>query len=202
MTNTLTGILLAAAAGLNAYIPLLGLALADRATASVDLNKPYDVLSSPVGIVVLLALLTVDLIADKLPRIEHLNDLISTALRPASGMLLVMAVTDGTGEVDEVVAMMIGLLVAAAVHAYKAIKRVRIASRSSGIGNPLLSLAEDFLSSIVTLLALALPWVGAVALLVSGFTLSWLYRVMPGSFAGSRAGQTSAVNSAGGNERA
>jgi uncharacterized protein (DUF1015 family) len=45
-TAILTGIGLAAPAGLNAYIPLLALALADRATTRVTLHAPYDVLSS------------------------------------------------------------------------------------------------------------------------------------------------------------
>jgi len=185
LTNTLTGILLAASAGLNAYIPLLCLALADKATTSIELSRPFDVISSTAGIVVLLSLLTVDLIVDKIPRLDHLNDLVSTALRPASGMFLVMAVTDGKGEIDEVLAMMIGLLIAGAIHAYKAINRVKMATQSTGAGNPLVSLVEDAMSAMVTILALTLPWVGAAFAGFAGFSLAWFYRVVPNSF-GSR----------------
>jgi len=184
LTNTLTGIVLAACAGINAYIPLLGLALADRISTSVDLNKPFDVISSTGGIIVLLLLLTVDLIIDKIPRFDHLNDLINTALRPASGAFLVMAVTDGKGEVDIVVAMMIGLFVAGAVHAWKALNRVKISRQSLGAANPIVSLVEDTLAVIVTILAIALPWLGVVALVASGFALAWVNRVMPNSFMG------------------
>jgi hypothetical protein len=186
LTNTLTGILLAASAGLNAYIPLLGLALADRASTSVDLARPFDVISSTAGIVVLLLLLTVDLVLDKIPRLDHLNDLISTALRPAAGMFLLMSVTDGKGEVDEIVAMLLGLLVAGAVHAYKAISRVNMARKTTGAGSPLISLFEDGLSSMLTLLALTVPWLGAVFLAIGAVVLAWFYRAVPYSLGGRR----------------
>src|SRR5690606_18943947 len=76
VTNALTGVLLAAAAGLNAFLPILGLALADRFTNYVNLPQPYNIISSVGGIAILLALVTIDLIADKIPRIDHINDLI------------------------------------------------------------------------------------------------------------------------------
>jgi len=149
--------------------------------ASIELSRPFDVISSTAGIVVLLFLLTVDLVVDKIPRLDHLNDLVSTALRPASGMFLVMAVSDGKGEIDEVVAMMIGLLIAGAVHSYKAISRVKMATQSTGAGNPLVSLIEDTMSALVTILALTAPWVGAAFTGVAGFSLAWFYRVVPNS---------------------
>lgn len=184
MTNTLTGIVLAACAGINAYIPLLTLALADRISTSVELHKPFDVISSTGGIVVLLLLLTVDLVIDKIARLDHLNDLINTALRPAAGMFLIMAVTDGKGEIDEIIAMLIGLFVAGAVHAWKALNRVKITQQSQGAANPVVSLVEDMLAIIVAVLAIALPWIGAAALVASGFALAWVNRVMPNSYIG------------------
>ena len=196
LTNTLTGILLAASAGLNAYIPLLGLALADRATSSIELSKPFDVISGPAGIAILLFLLTIDLVVDKIPRLDHINDLISTALRPAAGMFLIMAVTDGKGEIDEVVAMLLGLFIAGGVHAYKAINRVKLAFRSTGIANPLVSLVEDGIAAMLTLLALALPWLGLVFLGFGGFALSWFYRIVPNSFGGSASARASTIPAA------
>ncbi len=184
MTNTLTGILLAACAGLNAYIPLLGLALADRVSSTVDLNKPFDVVSSNAGIIILLVLLTIDLTIDKISRLDHVNDLVNTALRPAAGMFLVMAITDGKGEIDEIVAMLIGLFVAGAVHAWKAINRLRLTTRSNGAANPLISLIEDTCALAVTGLAFLLPWLGAVVAVGAGFFLAWANRTVPESFIG------------------
>ena len=86
-TAILTGIGLAAPAGLNAYIPLLALALADRATNRVTFNAPYDVLSSNLGIAILIILLTVEVTVDKIPGVDHVNDLIQSFVRPAAGAI-------------------------------------------------------------------------------------------------------------------
>ncbi len=180
MTNTLTGVLLAAAAGLNAFLPLLGLALADRFTNYVNLPQPYNIISSVGGIAILLVLVTIDLIADKIPRVDHINDLINSPLRPASGMFLMMAAVSGQGEIHEVVAMFIGLFVAGAVHVYKAVSRTRITVASNGLANPMVSLIEDAIAGMTTLLAIVFPWVGLAFAIPAGIGLGWIYRKTSG----------------------
>lgn len=173
--------LLAAAAGLNAFLPILGLALADRFTKSVDLPQPYNIISSSAGIAILLALVTIELVADKIPRIDHLNDLINSPIRPAAGMFLMMAAVSGKGEVHEVVAMFIGLLLAGAIHAWKSIKRTRITLATNGLANPMVSLVEDGIAGIATLLAIAAPWIGLIVAIPAGIGLNWIYRKTSGS---------------------
>ena len=180
MTNTLTGMLLAAAAGLNAFLPILGLALADRVTSKVDLPQPYSIISSGAGIAILLALVTIDLIADKIPRIDHLNDLINSPIRPAAGMFLMMAAVSGKHEIHEVVAMFIGLLLAGAIHAYKAISRTRITLATNGLANPMVSLIEDGIAGVATALAIVAPWIGLVVAIPVGLGLGWVYRKTSG----------------------
>lgn len=172
--------LLAAAAGLNAYLPILGLALADRFTSYVDLTHPYNVISSIGGIAFLLVLVTIDLVADKIPRIDHINDLINSPLRPAAGMFLMMAAVSGQGEIHEVVAMFIGLLLAGAVHAYKSISRSRITVATNGLANPMVSLIEDGIAGLTTLLAIVLPWAGLAFAIPAGIGLGWIYRKTSG----------------------
>ena len=168
--------LLAAAAGLNAFLPLLGLALADRFTDKVDLPQPYSIISSGAGIAILLVLVTIDLVADKIPRIDHLNDLISSPIRPAAGMFLMMAAVSGKNEIHEVVAMFIGLLLAGSIHAYKSIKRARITLATNGLANPMVSLIEDGIAGVTTLLAIVAPWIGLAVVIPAGIGLSWVYR--------------------------
>jgi Domain of unknown function (DUF4126) len=192
LTNTLTGVLLAAAAGLNAFLPLLGLGLVDRFSSLIDLEQPYDVTSSPWGIALMLLLATADLVLDKIPRVDHLNDLLNSAIRPAAGMFLIMAVTNGKREIDEVVAMLLGLLIAGAVHVIKAVSRTRITIATNGLANPLVSLVEDGVAGIVTLFALTLPWLGLAFAVPGGVLLGWLYLAAPGSrvFSSPRSNQT------------
>lgn len=172
--------LLAAAAGLNAFLPILGLALADRFTTKVDLPQPYNIISSVAGIAILLALVTIDLIADKIPRIDHLNDLINSPIRPAAGMFLMMAAVSGKNEIHEVVAMFIGLLLAGAVHVYKSISRTRITVATNGLANPMVSLIEDGIAGFTTLLAIAVPWIGLAFAIPAGIGLGWVYRKTSG----------------------
>ena len=94
-TAILTGIGLAAPAGLNAYIPLLALALADRATTLVTLHAPYDALSSNTGIAILILLLTIEVTVDKIPGVDHVNDIIQSFVRPAAGAIVALASTTG-----------------------------------------------------------------------------------------------------------
>lgn len=181
MTYTVSAIALAAAAGLNAYIPLLGLALADRLTGRIDLDRPFDVISSTGGIVVLLVLLTIEVVVDKIPKVDMVNDLVNSAIRPAAGAFLFMAITDGHGEVDMIVAMTLGLLIAGGAHAAKSISRLRATEATDGMINPLMSLAEDTISAMLTMLAILLPWLSLASLVLFGGGLAWLYRAVPNS---------------------
>jgi len=82
-----TGFGLATAAGLNAYIPLLLLGVAGR-LGYADLGAPYMLLSGNAGLAVLAVLLLVELLADKVPGVDHVNDIVNTVVRPTAGGLL------------------------------------------------------------------------------------------------------------------
>lgn len=166
----LTGLGLAAPAGLNAYLPLLIAALVDRFSSRIDLDSPFDFLGSTWGIVILTFLVTVEVVVDKIPGIDHLNDLIQSVVRPASGAFLMMAANSDGGGLNPAGAMVIGLVVAGGVHAVKAISRPAVTVTTGGLGNPIVSLAEDGLAVITAatavLLPLAVPFFLAVILLL------------------------------------
>ncbi len=157
----LSGIGLAAPAGLNAYIPLLVLALADRFSSLVTLDAPYDFLSSFWGITILLLLLTIELVADKVPGVDHANDLVQTAIRPAAGAVLVMAqsASSDVGDVNSAIALFIGLLTAGAVHSAKASVRPAVTVATGGVGNPIVSMLEDIVATVTSIIAIVLPLV-------------------------------------------
>jgi uncharacterized membrane protein len=161
--SVLMGFGLASSAGLNAYIPLLIIGVADRASSSFNLDRPYDFLSSTAGIVIVLMLLTIEIVVDKIPRADHINDLIQSAVRPAAGAVLFMAAVNQDDAVHPLVAMVFGLLVAGAVHWYKTTQRPAITINTRGNGNPIVSMIEDAVATIVAVLSLVLPLIGAIA---------------------------------------
>ena len=172
----LTGLGLAAPAGLNAYLPLLIVALADRFTDAIELDRPYDYLSSTWGIAVLLLLVSVEVVVDKIPGIDHLNDLIQTMVRPAAGAFLMMAGNSDGGTPHPVVAMLVGLVAAGGVHAAKATARPAVTVSTGGVGNPLVSMVEDAIAAMTSIVALLLPILIPLFLALFAVAVVWSVR--------------------------
>jgi hypothetical protein len=175
---------LAAPAGLNAFIPLLVVALADRISDSFNLGRPYDFLSSSSGIFIILMLLTVEIVVDKVPRADHVNDLVQSAVRPAAGAVLFMAANNHDREVHPLIAMLFGLVIAGCVHWYKTTARPAITIETRGVGNPFVSMIEDALATVIAVLAVSVPILGAIAVIVGAFLLRRCYHwALTGVFA-------------------
>lgn len=163
MEAILGGLGLAGAAGLNAYIPLPLLALAGR-FGYAELGTPYDALSSDLGLGILAALLAAEVLADKVPGVNHANDLITTLVRPATGGVLVLA-SAGAGQLDPAPAPLLGALSAGGVHGLKATARLPVAAVTGGLASPIVSLLEDVAAVLVVVVALLF------LLLLLGFAL-------------------------------
>lgn len=176
MFELLTGLGLAMPAGLNAYIPLLAIALADRYFGLLHLAAPYDMISSPAGILVITVLLVVELLADKIPLVDHVNDLVNSIIRPAAGAVLVMASTGAVDSVNPIFAMVLGLLVAGSVHTVKASVRPTVTATTGGVGNPIVSAAEDGVAIGLTLIALLAPILIIGVLMALTFMMIVLFR--------------------------
>lgn len=178
LSTLLAGLGLSTSAGLNAYLPLLILALADRLTTIVELDQPYDLLSSNIGIFILMIILPIELIPDKIARVDHVNDLIHSAIRPIAAAVAFMAYASQNDDIQPVGAMIIGLLVGGGVHWLKSSTRPRITVRTRGIGNPFISMIEDMLSIFLALLAVFVPVSMIIALPLASWLLIRSYRRM------------------------
>jgi uncharacterized membrane protein len=173
----LSGFGLALPAGLNAYIPLLILALTDRFSHVVDLQSPYDKISSAWGIALIMLLLLIELIADKIPVVDHMNDVVQTVIRPAAGALLMLAETQSAaGHINPVVAAIIGLLGAGAVHGAKATVRPAVTISSGGMANPFVSMIEDAVATVTSIVAVVLPFLIILLVPVFAWLLWMLYQ--------------------------
>ena len=162
--DILSGFGLAGAAGLNAYIPLFMLGLASR-LGYADLQDPYNMIGSNVGLGVLAVLLLIEVLADKVPGVDHVNDVINTVVRPATGGVLALS-SAGAGTLHPAFAALLGIITAGGVHATKATARPLVTATTGGVGNPIVSAIEDVLSFGLTLLALLAPIIVAVFLLL------------------------------------
>ena len=152
----LTGLGLAAPAGLNAYIPLLVLALVDRLSDRITLAPPFEAVSSTPGLLVLLVLLTIEIVVDKIPGLDHANDLVQSAIRPATGALLLVATAGGT-TLDPWLAGLLGAVFTGSVHVAKARMRPAVTLGTGGMFNPLVSLGEDTIAVVASVGSLFLP---------------------------------------------
>ena len=81
----LTGLGLATAAGLNAYIPLLALGLLSRFTDLITLPHGWAWLENGWVMTIVAVLLVVEIVADKIPALDSVNDAIQTFVRPTAG---------------------------------------------------------------------------------------------------------------------
>jgi len=173
MGPILTGFGLASAAGLNAYIQLLLLGVAGR-LGYADLSAPYTIRGSNAGLAVLAVLLTVELLADKVPGVDHVNDIVNTVVRPAAGGLLFVS-SAGAGQLDPTLAAILGLMTAGSVHVTKAGFRPLVTATTGGLGNPVVSVIEDLLALVGTLLAIFAPLLVALFLiaLIVGAIVFW-----------------------------
>jgi len=176
--NILSGFGLSASAGLNAYIPLLVVALLAKFSNLIHLSEPWDALTSWWVIGALVVLSLIEFFADKIPAVNHINDAIETVVRPAAGAIVFAASTQVITDVHPVLALILGLLVAGSVHAVKSIAvRPAVTATTAGMGNVPVSILEDIISTVVSILSVALPVViGIILLLCAILLLRFAYR--------------------------
>jgi hypothetical protein len=175
MTGIFSAFGLSASAGLNAYLPLLIVALCARFKLFI-LNEPFDAMTSWWVIGVLAVLLIIEVVVDKIPAVDTVNDVVQTVVRPAAGAILFAASANVIDDVSPVLSIILGLLVAGSVHTAKALARPVVTTTTVGLGNPVVSTIEDVVSGVTALLAVLLPWL-VVLVAVSGIVLFLWWRM-------------------------
>jgi hypothetical protein len=165
---------LSASAGLNAYIPLLVVGVLAHYTNLIKLNAPWDTLSNPWILILLGILLIIEMLADKIPAVNHINDLIQTIVRPVAGAIAFAASTNVVHGINPMLAMACGLLVAGSIHLVKAAAvRPLVTATTAGAGNVPVSVAEDITSTVVSFLSILVPVAIAVLVAILILFLLW-----------------------------
>jgi hypothetical protein len=180
MLELLTGAGLAAAAGLNAYIPLLVLGLLSAHTGLIELPAGWVWLENGWVQLILAVLLVIEIVADKIPVVDSVNDVIQTIVRPAAG-----GIVFGSGAASETatvtdpaefftsqqwVPIAIGVVLALLVHGAKALARPAANTVTGGLAAPALSSLEDVASAVLAFTAILLPIL--VVVLLAGLVVA------------------------------
>ncbi|MEV0806111.1 DUF4126 domain-containing protein [Micromonospora sp. NPDC050200] len=186
MFEVLTGTGLAASAGLNAYIPLITMGLLARYTELIELPSGWQWLGNGWVVLILAALLAVEVVADKVPVVDHVNDIVQTVVRPTAGGLAF-----GAGASSETVTVsdpgsffsshqwvpvVTGVVIALGVHLLKSAARPVVNATTAGFGAPVASTAEDVTSVIMSVVAIILPVLVLAFLLGLVAFLFWFVR--------------------------
>ncbi len=159
------------ASGVNAYLLVLVLGIADRVAG---LAQVPDVLARTDVLVVAGLLFAVEFVADKIPYLDSSWDAVSTAIRPTVGAVVALLLAGDVSTLEQALYAVLGGGTALASHAVKAGLRLAINTSPEPVTNVGTSLGEDVTVLTVALLALAHPWIAfgvVVALLVTGTTL-------------------------------
>jgi hypothetical protein len=175
----LTGFGLATAAGLNAYIPLLALGLLSRFTDLVTLPHGWAWLENGWVITIVAALLLVEVVADKIPALDSINDAVQTFVRPTAGGIVfgsgtaaqTAAVTDpgAFAHTGEWIPVAIGVVTALVVSLTKSTVRPAANIATAGMAAPVLSTVEDIFSVGLVFAAILIP----ALVLVAVVSLVW-----------------------------
>ncbi len=170
---------LSGSAGLNAYIPLLIVALAGRFPTSdplIELSSPYDLLSSWWVIGLLVILLVIEMTVDKIPAVDTLNDGIQTFVRPVAGAILFAGSSSAINDMNPILAILAGVLVAGGVHATKGLVRPVVTASTAGTGNWAVSLTEDVIAVGMSLLAIFIPVLAGILVIIFAIAIILLIR--------------------------
>lgn len=177
ISSLLTSAGLGLGAGINAYATLLVFGVVARWQPALfhdDLARFFA--TTPVLIVVGILYL-IEFVADKVPTVDHVWDIIHTLIRPVAGALVAWAaVSDRIPHGAVILAAVIAGGAALGSHATKATVRGASTLTTAGLGNPVLSVIEDAFAFINAVIAIFLPWLVILTLIIATVFFLFVYR--------------------------
>lgn len=167
------GIGLAACAGIRAWLPLLmagGLAR----WGVIEVGPSFQFIASDRALILFGVATVIEILADKIPAVDHALDSLSTVLRPAAGSLLAASVLWQVS--DPLTALALGVAVGAPTslvpHAAKSLLRAASTTFTGGIANPFISILEDLMAVALFVLTVLIPVVVAAVLVLIGLLVA------------------------------
>ena len=156
------GISLAACAGLRAFLPLLAVGLATRLNW-LPIQESFQWMGSNEALITMGVATVVEVLADKIPVLDHALDVIYSFARPVAGALVA---TSSFYTLSPTAAIALGIILGAplagGLHFTRAGTRLVSTATTGGLGNPILSTGEDLAAGAGVLLALFVPLLAAI----------------------------------------
>jgi hypothetical protein len=171
------GIALAACAGLRAWLPLLALGLSVR-LGVLPLGDSFQFIGSNTALTVFVLATIIEVIADKIPVVDHALDALSTFLKPVAGIVLAASVMWTVD--DPIVALALGVMVGAPAslvpHTAKTTLRGVLSPLTAGVAAPILSVLEDVIAFGLVALAILAPLVVAAGFILFALVTGRFFR--------------------------
>ncbi len=142
------------------------------------LNSPWDTLTSWWVIGLLFVLMVIEFFADKAPLANHINDGIQTFVRPVAGAIVFAGSAQVITDIHPILAMIVGILISGTVHVAKtAVVRPAVTLTTGGAANTPVSIAEDVIAAMVSILAIIIPvLVGTFAIIATSYIVWRMWR--------------------------
>ena len=171
--------------GIRLYAAVATLGLLGR-FANLELPGELDVVTNWWVIGVALFMFVVEFVADKIPVVDSVWDVIHTFIRIPAGAIIAATAFGDFDRSVQVIALLVGGGLALSSHGTKAATRALINTSPEPVSNVVVSLAEDALVIVAVVLALFLPvlvfFVIGAGLAVSIWILPRVIRFFRGVF--------------------
>jgi uncharacterized membrane protein len=151
--------------GIRALLPLALVSIAAH-FGYIHTPPEFHWLGSTNVTVIIIAMAAVEILADKIPLIDHALHFVQIVTKPAAAAILVGGTAHPQSHDALIALMVLGALNALGVHAFTSSVRVASTATTAGLANPLLSVMEDVSVVFLSVLAFVTPFIAAVLCLI------------------------------------
>lgn len=181
--------------GINLYATVSVLGLLQKFVLTKPLPGGLDVLDNWWIIGVAGGLYVIEFVADKVPYVDSIWDVVHTFIRVPAGAAMAYAATTEEGASLNVIATLLGGGLALSSHGTKAALRAGANLSPEPVSNWILSIVEDIIAFVGAILAVFAPVIIAIVLIIFALFFTWfapkvfralrrIFKAIKGLFAG------------------
>ncbi len=181
MLSIFIGVGLSAACGFRIFIPLLIMSIASL-SGQLTLSPEFEWIATYPALAAFGIATIFEIAAYYIPWVDNLLDTIAVPAATVAGtIVMASAVSDVSPFLQWALAVIVGGGVAGTVQGFTSITRIASTATTGGVGNPVVSTAEAGGAIVMSILAITLPVVGAIAVVIILFfafrkLYSWITR--------------------------